>query len=77
MLPLVDLERQYRSIKEEIDTALLDAVASTDYVLGEELQRFEEDFAAYCGARCCVGVGSGTAAIHLALKLSESHGATR
>ena len=68
MLPLVDLERQYRSIKEEIDTALLDAVASTDYVLGEELQRFEEDFAAYCGARCCVGVGSGTAAIHLALE---------
>jgi dTDP-4-amino-4,6-dideoxygalactose transaminase len=67
-LPLVDLKRQYRTIKEEIDTALLDAVASTDYVLGEELQRFEEEFAIYCGARRCVGVGSGTAAIHLALE---------
>jgi dTDP-4-amino-4,6-dideoxygalactose transaminase len=67
-LPLVDLERQYRSIKEEIDAALLDTVASTEYVLGEQLARFEEEFAAYCGARFCVGVGSGTAAIQLALE---------
>jgi dTDP-4-amino-4,6-dideoxygalactose transaminase len=67
-LPLVDLGRQYRSIKDEVDTALLDAVASTDYVLGEELSRFEHDFAEYCGVRHCVGVGSGTAAIHLVLE---------
>jgi dTDP-4-amino-4,6-dideoxygalactose transaminase len=67
-LPLVDLGRQYRSIKDEVDTALLDAVASTDYVLGEELSRFEHDFAEYCGVRQCVGVGSGTAAIHLVLE---------
>jgi len=67
-LPLVDLERQYRSIKEEVDGALLDAVASTEYVLGEELARFEQDFAAYCGVRHCVGVGSGTSAIHLVLE---------
>ena len=66
-LPLVDLERQYRSIKEEIDAALLDAVASTQYILGEQLSRFEEEFADYCDARHCVGVGSGTAAVHLAL----------
>jgi dTDP-4-amino-4,6-dideoxygalactose transaminase len=67
-LPLVDLERQYLSIKEEIDAALLEGVASTEFVLGEELVRFEEEFASYCGARYCVGVGSGTAAIHLALE---------
>jgi dTDP-4-amino-4,6-dideoxygalactose transaminase len=67
-LPLVDLERQYLSIKEEIDAALLEAVASTQFVLGEELVRFEEEFAGYCGTRYCVGVGSGTAAIHLALE---------
>jgi dTDP-4-amino-4,6-dideoxygalactose transaminase len=67
-LPLVDLARQYRSIKDEVDAALLEAVASTDYVLGEELARFEEDFAAYCGARWCVGVSSGTAALHLILE---------
>lgn len=67
-IPLVDLERQYLSIKGEIDAALLEAVASAQFVLGEELVRFEEEFAKYCGARYCVGVGSGTAAIHLALE---------
>ena len=67
-LPLVDLKRQYLSIKEEIDAALLEGVASTQYILGEELVRFEEEFAGYCGARYCVGVGSGTAAILLALE---------
>jgi dTDP-4-amino-4,6-dideoxygalactose transaminase len=67
-IPLVDLDRQYRSIKGEIDAALLKAVASTDYILGEELRRFEEEFAAYCGTRHCVGVGSGTAAVQLALE---------
>jgi dTDP-4-amino-4,6-dideoxygalactose transaminase len=64
----VDLERQYRSIKDEIDAALLRAVASTDYILGEELGRFEEEFAAYCDTRHCVGVGSGTAALQLAFE---------
>ena len=74
-LPLVDLERQYLSIKEEIDATLLEGVASTQYILGEELARFEDEFAGYCGARYCVGVGSGTAAIHLALEaLGVSHG---
>jgi dTDP-4-amino-4,6-dideoxygalactose transaminase len=67
-LPLVDLERQYLSIKDEIDAALLDVVASAQYILGEQLVQFEEEFADYCGVRFCVGVGSGTAAIHLALE---------
>ena len=42
-------------------------LASGAYVLGEELEAFEEDFARYCGARFAMGVGSGTAALHLAL----------
>jgi dTDP-4-amino-4,6-dideoxygalactose transaminase len=67
-LPFVDLERQYLSIKEEIDAALLETAASTQYVLGEEVGRFEEEFGAYCGARYCVGVASGTAALQLALE---------
>lgn len=68
MLPLVDPRRQYLSIKEEIDAALLDTVASGRYILGEEVARFEEEFAEYCGVRHCVGVSSGTAAIALALE---------
>ena len=68
MLRLVDLRRQYLSIKEEIDAALLEAVASGRYILGEEVARFEEEFAAYCGSGDCIGVASGTAAIGLALE---------
>jgi dTDP-4-amino-4,6-dideoxygalactose transaminase len=70
-VPFVDLARQYRSIKEEVDAALLEAVASTAYILGEEVARFEREFAAYCDVRECVGVGSGTAALQLALEALE------
>ena len=68
VIRFVDLERQYLSIREEIDAAVLAAIASTQYILGEELTRFEEEFAAYCGVAQCVGVGSGAAAIELALE---------
>jgi dTDP-4-amino-4,6-dideoxygalactose transaminase len=62
----VDLKRQYESIKDDVDTALLDAVASTQYILGAEVSRFEEEFAAFCSVEHCVGVASGTAALELA-----------
>jgi dTDP-4-amino-4,6-dideoxygalactose transaminase len=65
-IAFVDLERQYASIKEEIDRAVLDAIASAQYILGAEVARFEEEWAAYCGVRHCVGVASGTAALDLA-----------
>lgn len=71
MIPLVDLKRQYASIKEEVDQAVLDAIASTQYILGEEVTRFEEEWAEYCSVRHCVGVASGTAAIELALQALE------
>ena len=67
-LQLVDLERQYLPIKQEIDAAVLEVIASTQYVLGEELTLFEEEFASYCEVAHCVGVGSGAAAIELALE---------
>jgi dTDP-4-amino-4,6-dideoxygalactose transaminase len=67
-VPFVDLGRQYSSLKAEIDAALIAAAASTQYILGEEVERFEAEFAAYCEAGFCVGVGSGTAAIQLVLE---------
>ena len=66
-LQLVDLGRQYRSLKGEVDAALLKAIASTQYILGEELADFEKEFASFCEVEHCVGVGSGAAAIELAL----------
>ena len=42
-IQFVDLKRQYASIKDEVDRAVIDAIASTQYILGEEVARFEEE----------------------------------
>jgi len=65
---LVDLPRQYDELGEEIDAAIRKVMQQGAFILGEELALFEEEFAAYCGARHCVGVGSGLSALTLALK---------
>ncbi len=67
VVPMTDLAREYRSLKTEIDGAVERVLASGMYVLGDELEAFEHAFADYVGARFAVGVGSGTAALHLAL----------
>jgi dTDP-4-amino-4,6-dideoxygalactose transaminase len=67
MIPFVDLNAQYLSIKEELETAVLQVLASTQYVLGSEVEALEEEFAAFCGARSAVAVNSGTSALHLAM----------
>jgi dTDP-4-amino-4,6-dideoxygalactose transaminase len=67
MIPLLDLKAQYRSIRSELDAAVLDVLASTQYVLGEEVDDFEREFATYCGATHGVAVNTGTSALHLAL----------
>ncbi len=67
MIPLVDLKTQYESIKHEIDNAIADVVNSCQFILGEQVERFETDFAAYCQTRFAFGVNSGTSALHLAL----------
>jgi dTDP-4-amino-4,6-dideoxygalactose transaminase len=67
MIPLVDLKSQYESIKDEIDTAIAAVVESCQFILGEQVEKFEGDFANYCQARFALGVNSGTSALHLAL----------
>ena len=67
MIPYADLRSQYRSIKDEIDAAVLRVLDSTQFILGEEVVAFEREFAAYCGTADAVGVNSGTSALHLAL----------
>jgi dTDP-4-amino-4,6-dideoxygalactose transaminase len=67
VIPLVDLQAQYATIKSEIDTAVLGVLASGKFALGPEVAAFEEEFAAYCGASYGVAVNSGTSALHLAL----------
>ena len=71
MIPLVDLQAQYASIKDEIDTAVLRVLASGRFALGPEVAAFEEEFAAYCGADHGIAVNSGTSALHLALLAAD------
>jgi dTDP-4-amino-4,6-dideoxygalactose transaminase len=67
MVPFIDLQAQYRSIRREVDAALARVLESGQFVMGREVLAFEAAFAEYLGAQHCVGVSSGTAAIQLAL----------
>lgn len=67
MIPLLDLKAQYAAIRSEVEPAVLRVLASGHYVLGEEVARFEEEFAAYCDAKHAIAVNTGTSALHLAL----------
>jgi dTDP-4-amino-4,6-dideoxygalactose transaminase len=67
MIPLLDLKAQYRSIKSEIDAAVIGVLENAQFILGPEVAAFEREFAAYCGTAEAIGVNSGTSALHLAL----------
>lgn len=58
----------YRAHQVEIDAAIRRVLDSGWYILGQEVQAFEAEFADYCGAEHAVGVGSGTDALHIALR---------
>jgi len=64
----LDLKAGYLEIKNELDEAYQRVMDSGWYVMGAELAAFETEFAQYCRARYCVGVGNGLEALHLILK---------
>lgn len=67
-IPLVGLFDQYQTIKPEIDAAIENIITKSAFIGGEEVRKFEAEFAAYCETKACVGVGNGTDALHLTLK---------
>lgn len=67
-VPFVDLQSTHASIRADLAAVTSRVIDSSWFILGRELQAFEEEFAAYSGAAHCVGVGSGTDALVLALK---------
>jgi dTDP-4-amino-4,6-dideoxygalactose transaminase len=67
-VPFVDLKAQYAGLRGEMTAAVLSTLETAYFVGGPVLQRFEEEFAAFVGARYCVGVANGTDAITLAAK---------
>jgi dTDP-4-amino-4,6-dideoxygalactose transaminase len=66
-VPLLDLRPQHEGIRDEIIAAVTDVIDSTRYIMGPELERFEEAVAEYSGCKYALGVSSGTDALLLAL----------
>lgn len=68
MLPFLDLTRLNLRFKNEFEDALKKVMARGWFIQGEELAAFESEFAAYCGASHCIGVGNGLDALTLILR---------
>ena len=71
MIPFVDLKAQYARIKTEVNAAIQGVLDSCQFTLGTEVAKFEEEFAAYSGAKRGIGVNTGTSALHLALLAAD------
>ncbi len=67
-IPFLDLAAQYRSLKTELDAAILETIGSCHFILGPEVEQFEKDFAAYCHVPHCLGVSNGTSALEMILR---------
>ena len=69
-IPFVDLKSQYKKIKEEVLAEISQALDGMQLYLGKNVQTLEADFAKFCGTDFAIGVGSGTDALHIALRAS-------
>ena len=67
-VPFLDLKAGYLELKDELDEAYERVMNSGWYILGSEVEAFESEFAAFCGAAYCLGVGNGLEALHLILR---------
>lgn len=67
-IKLVDLQRQYQTIRNEVLQALDESLGTMDLFLGPNVRAFEREFADYCGVAEAIGVGSGTDALYLGLR---------
>jgi dTDP-4-amino-4,6-dideoxygalactose transaminase len=67
-VPFVDLQAQYHSLRAEILPGIENVMEHSAFILGDDVDQFEREFAAYCGNRACVAVASGCDALLFALK---------
>jgi dTDP-4-amino-4,6-dideoxygalactose transaminase len=67
-VPFLDLSTQYHSIKQEVDSAMQHVCAQSSFILGPQVEQFEQSFASFVGSRYCVGLASGTDALRLAFE---------
>lgn len=64
----LDLKATYQELQPDLDAAYRRVMSSGWYILGEEVEAFEQEFAAYLGVQHCIGVGNGLDALHLILR---------
>ena len=67
-IPLIDLSIQHRNLRVEINSAIEGVLDRADFILGHDVSKLEEEFAAYCGTKYAVGVDSGLSALELSLR---------
>jgi len=70
-IPFLELKPTYLELKAEMDAAYHRVMDSGWYLLGQELEAFEAEYAAYCGVRHCIGVANGLDALHIILRAYE------
>ncbi|MBI1421961.1 MAG: aminotransferase class I/II-fold pyridoxal phosphate-dependent enzyme [Gammaproteobacteria bacterium] len=68
MIPMVDLKNQYKKLKPEIDALLDEVFETTAFILGPNVQKFEQEVASMLGVKHALSCASGTDALHLALR---------
>jgi dTDP-4-amino-4,6-dideoxygalactose transaminase len=68
-VPFVDIKIQYNLLKNEIDGAIQSVINRTAFIKGEEVSEFEKKYAELHGVKHCIGVGSGTDALYIVLKM--------
>jgi dTDP-4-amino-4,6-dideoxygalactose transaminase len=67
-IPVLDLKLQYQQLKSEIDSAIALVLESTQFILGPEVEKLEQEIASYLGVKYAIGVNSGTDALIIALR---------
>ena len=66
-IPFLDLQRNYNTIKKEVNNSIQSVLNKNNYILGEELNIFEKNFANYLGIKHFIGLGNGTDALEIAI----------
>jgi dTDP-4-amino-4,6-dideoxygalactose transaminase len=66
-VPFIDFTKQNQLIKDEVDAGFKRVVEKSSFIMGPDVKKFEEEFAAYCGVKYAAGVNSGTDALYMAM----------
>ncbi len=70
-VPFISFAPMHNEIKEEIDKTVKNVIEKSWFILGEYVEKFEDEFAKYCGCKYCVGCGNGLDALYLLLRAYE------